>query len=162
MCVPMLGMVAGLAGWMVSAMGAMSQSKAEADAARRAAITAKINAQQDRYVGAQKQEDIGGATDKKVGGAVAGFGKNGVDAGYGSAASLIFETEFAGQSDKDRTYIAAESSAVGNENKARDLEAQAASKRKAGPLSFLAALGSGIGGTFKSGASSGLMLNETA
>lgn len=162
MCVPMLGMVAGLAGSMVSAMGAKSAADGEAAQMEYNAKVAKINARQNRMVGAQKQEDIGVATDKKVGKQIAESAAAGIVPGYGSAAALIFETEFAGQSDKDRTYIAAESAAVGDENKARDLEAQAKNKRKAGSIAAAGSFLSGLGGAFKSGASSGLMLNETA
>ena len=163
MCVPMLGMVAGLAGSMVSAIGAKSAADGEAAQMEYNAKVAKINARQNRMVGAQKQEDIGIATDKKVGTAVAAFGKNGVDANYGSAAALIFETEEAGGADKNRTYIAHESAAVGDENKAKDLEAQAKNKRKAGSIAAAGSFLSGLGGAFKSGASSGgLKLNELA
>lgn len=153
MCVPMLGMVAGLAGSMVSAMGAKSAADGEANQMEYNAKVKKINAQHDRFVGAQKQEEIGAATDKKVSTQFAGYAAGGVDPGYGSATSVIFETEFAGTSDQNKTYIAAESSAVGNENQARDLEAQAKNKRKAGSIAAAGSLLGGLGGAFKSGGS---------
>ena len=156
MCVPMLGMVAGLASSMVSAMGAASAADGEAKQMEYNATVAKINARQSRMIGMQKQEDVGVKADKTRGTAIAEAAKGGVDPYSGSAALVIFgEGGEAEASDKARQYIAAESQAVGDENKARDLEAQAKNKRKAGSIAAAGSFLSGLGGTFKSGASGG-------
>lgn len=160
MCVPAIGMVAGLAGSMVSAIGASSAANAEAQQAEYNAKVAKINALQARREGVAKQEDIGLKADKLRGQSIAAAAKGGVDPNYGSAAHVIFgEGGFAEATDKSRAYIAAESQAVGDENRAKDLEAQAAAKRKAGSIAAAGSFLSGLGGAFKSGASSGLTIN---
>lgn len=162
MCVPAIGMVAGLAGSMVSAIGAQSQANAQAAQMEYNAQVAKINARQARFEGLAKQEDIGYKADRREGEAIAAAAKGGVDPFYGSAANVIFgEGGFAEATDKSRAYIGAESEAVAQENKARDLEAQAKSTRKAGSFAAAGSFLSGIGGAFKSGASrGGLMINE--
>ena len=165
MCVPAIGMVAGLAGSVVSAMGASSQANAQAAQMEYNAKVAMINARSNRQEGYAKQEDIGLKAAKLQGESINAAAKSGVDPSYGSAADVIFGegTQFATQ-DKNRAYIAAESAAVGNENKARDLQAQADSTRKAGKIAAAGSFLSGLGGALKSGAkgNGGLFLNEDA
>ena len=162
MCVPALGMVVGLAGSAVSAMGAMSAAKADADQKDYNATVAKINARLKRQEGLTKQEDIGMKADRVRGQATAAAADGNIDPGYGSAAQVIFgEGAFAEATDKNRAFLTAESGAVGDENKAKDLEAQAKATRQAGAFSAAGSFLGGLGGAFKSGASSGgLRINE--
>lgn len=163
MCVMALGMVAGLAGSAISAVGAMQSANAQAAQADYNATVAEINARSARQEGAAKQEDIGRQADKIEGAGIANAAKGGIDPFYGSAAQVIFgEGAFAESVDKGRAYTAAESQAVGQENKARDLRGQASAMRKAGAYAAAGSFLSGLGGSLKSGASKGgLFLNET-
>ena len=164
MCAPMIGMVAGLAGSAISAMGAASQASGQAAQMEYNATVAKINARSQRQEGYAKQEDIGRKAEIRQGEAIANAAKGNVDPSYGSAAQVIFgEGGQVAAQDKGRAYIAAESAAVGNENKARDLEAQAASTRKAGKFAAAGSFLSGIGGALTSGArGGGLFINKEA
>lgn len=144
MCLPAVAAVAGLAGSAVSAMGAKSQADAAANQAEYNAQVARINAQSERYKGGVEQERIGQRAFELREQGIAAAGASGVDPFFGSAAQVIFGEggEKAAQ-DKNTAYINAEGAAVGHENKARDLEAQAKAQRKAGSIA--------AGGTFLSG-----------
>lgn len=151
----MLGMVAGLAGSVVSGMGAMSAANGEAQQMEYNAKVAKINARSDRQQGQAKIEQMQIKQKELIGEQTAAFGKNNVDPFFGSAMAIFADTSMKNNMDDNNTWLAAESSAVGNENKARDLEAQAANKRKAGKIAMASSILSGIGGAGKSLASAG-------
>lgn len=159
MCGPAIGMVAGLAGSAVSAMGTMSAANAQASQMEYNATVSKINARSNREEGYAKQEDIGLKADKLEGQSIAAAAGSGVDPFYGSAAHVIFgEGGQVEAQDKGRAYIAAESAAVGNENKARDLEAQAPATRKAGKFAAAGTFLSGLGSAISSGSKGGELL----
>ena len=163
MCVPAIGMVAGLAGSMVSAMGAMQQSKAQAQQDEYNATVAKINARTERQVGYRNQEDIGMKAERTQGAATAAMAAGGIDPTYGSAASVIFgEGAEMEARDKSTAYVNAEGKAVGEENKAKAYEASAENHRKAGKIAAMGSFLGGLGGAFKGGGDSSLKLNATA
>ena len=158
-----IGAVIGLAGAAVSGIGAMQQSKAQAQQDEYNAKVAKINARQARMVSYAKQEDIGAKYEKQRGEGIALASKGGVDPAYGSAALVIFgENAFAETTDKNRQYIEGESQAVAEENKAKALEASAANHRQAGKIAAASSFLSGLGGAAKGmggGGGSPFMLN---
>jgi hypothetical protein len=163
MCLMAIGLVAGIAGSAVSAMGAMQQADAQAKSMEYNATVAKINARTERQKGAAEQEKIGIKYDRAEGTGIANAAKGGVDPTYGSAALTIFGTNWQDrQMDQGTAYTNAESAAVGNENKAKDLEAQAAATRKAGKIAAAGSFLSGIAGAakgFSGGGGSSLMIN---
>lgn len=158
-----IGLVAGIAGSAISAMGAAQQADAQAKSLEYNATVAKINARQNRMQGAVEQEKIGIKYDRAEGTGIANAAKGGVDPTYGSAALTIFGSNWQDrQMDQGTAYTNAESAAVGNENKAKDLEAQAAATRKAGKIAAAGSFLSGIAGatsSFAKGAGSSLMIN---
>ena len=161
-----LGAIAGLVGSAVSAAGAISQSKAQANQDEYDAKVAKINARQNREVSYAKQEDIGAKYDKQKSEGIALAGAGGVDPNYGSAALVIFgENAFAESVDKGRQYVEGESQAVANENKAKAYEASAAAHRQAGKIAAASSFLGGLGGLAKGvsggggGGGGGLFLN---
>lgn len=159
MCLPALGAigaVASLAGSVVGAMGAKSQADAQANSMEYNATVAKINARTERQKGMVEQERLDMKYDKQRGEALAAAAGSGVDPYYGSAALTIFgEGALHRSMDKNMAYINAEGQAVGLENKARDLETQAAAARKAGSYaaagSFLSGVAGAVGGLGKMG-----------
>lgn len=163
MCAPALGMVAGLAGSAVSAMGAMSQANAQAQQDEYNATVAKINARSERQQGYAQQEQLGAKYDKMRGEAVAAASKGGVDPSYGSAALIIFgENAQMEAMDKGNTYTNAEGKAIGEENKAKAYEMSAQGHRQGGKLAAMGTFLGGIGSAFKSSSgSSALNLNAT-
>lgn len=150
MCLMAVGAIAGLAGSAVSAMGAMQQANAQAATMEHNATVAKINARQNRMQGAVEQEKLGVKYDRVEGTGIANAAKGGVDPTYGSAALTIFGTNWQDRvMDQGTAYTNAESAAVGNENKAKDLEAQAAATRQGGKIAAAGSFLSGIAGTIK-------------
>ena len=155
----MLGAVFGLVGAAVSAAGSMSQANAQANQDEYDAKVAKINARSERQMSYAKQEDIHAKTRKNVGEGVALASAGGVDPNYGSAALVIFgENAFADSVDSGRQYVAGESAAIAQENKAKAYEASAAAHRQAGKIAAASSFLGGMGGAVKSfggGGSSG-------
>lgn len=160
MCVPALGMVAGLASSMVSGMGAMAAGDAEAQRAEYNAKVEKINARTERQKGLVEQEKITQKYDQKQSSATAAAGASGVDPGYGSAALVIFgEGGQYRSADMGTAYINAESAATAHENKAKDYEMDAQAKRQAGQFAAAGSFLSGLGGAVKSAGGSGGMFS---
>jgi hypothetical protein len=166
MCLPILGAVVGLAGAAVSGIGAKQQADAQAEKEEYEAKVAKINARSQRQISYSKQEDLGAKYDKQRGQSIALASKGGVDPSFGSAALVIFgENAFAESVDKGRQYVEGESQAVGEENRARGLEASAANHRQAGKIAMASSFLSGLGGVAKGlggggGGGSSLMINS--
>lgn len=159
MCLPAIGLVAGLASSAVSAAGAMSSAGAQANAAEYNATVERINARSNRQKGLVEQERISGKYDDVRGQGIAAAGKSGVDSGYGSAALVIFGDNAKSESqDKSTAYVNAEGAATANENKARDYDAQAKAHRQAGSIGAAGSFLSGLGGIAKAGPS--LMINS--
>lgn len=170
MIAPMISAVTGLAGAAVSASGASQAAEADARQAEYNAQISKINARTERQKGLAQTEQIGQKADKLEGQSIAAAGKAGVDPMFGSAALVIFgEGAEARAHDINTTFANAEAAAIGHENKARDLEAQAAAKRQAGKIaaqgSFLSGIGGAVGGlgkAFGSASGSSLFINTAA
>lgn len=165
MCLPILGAVVGVIGSVVSGIGAAQQANAQAERDEYNAKVAKINARSERQMSYAKQEDISRKYGKQQGEGVALSSKAHVDPTYGSAALVIFgENAFAKSVDMNRQYVAGESAAVGQENKARELEYSAAQNRQAGKIAMASSFLSGLGGVAKglsgSGGSSSFLINS--
>jgi hypothetical protein len=143
-------MIGSVAGSIVSGIGASQQAEAQAQQAEYNATVARINARSERQKGFTEQERIGAKYDARQGQAIAAAAASGVDPGYGSAAMVIFGEGAQNESmDRSTAYVNAEGAAIGNENKARDLEAQAANHRKAGQIAMASSFLNGIGGAAK-------------
>lgn len=165
MCAPMLGAVVGVIGSVVSGIGAAQQAEAQAQQDEYNAKVAKINARTERQQSFAKMEDIGAKYKKQRGQSIALAAKGGVDPSYGSAALVIFGgNAFAESVDKGRQYVSGESAAIGEENRAKALEASAANHRQAGKIAMASSFLSGLGGAAKGfsggGGSSSLMINS--
>jgi hypothetical protein len=146
MCGPLLGVV----GAVVSGIGAMQQSKAQAQQDEYNAKVARINARSERQTSYAKQEDIARKYQKQQAEGIALSAKANVDPSYGSAALVIFgENAFAESTDKGRQYVEGESKAIAEENRARALEASAANHRTAGKIAAASSFLSGLGGAAK-------------
>lgn len=160
MCFMALGAIGGLMGSAVSAMGAQAQANSSAAQMDYNSQVAKINARTARQQGVAQTETIYRKYDKQGGQMTAALAKAGVNPGTGSAALVLAENDRNSWLDANNAIWNRETEAIGNENKARDLEAQAENTRSAGKGSFLTAL---VGGGTKflgSGAGSTLMINE--
>ena len=150
----------GLAGSAVSAVGSMAQANASANQADYNAQVAKINARTARQQGLAQSETIARKYDRQGGQITTAYAKGGVDPGSGSAALVRAENDRNFWLDQNNAIWNRETEAIGQENKARDLEAQAKNTRKAGPI---AAAGSFLSGIAKvTGAGSSLRINEDA
>jgi len=163
MCLPALGVigaVASLAGSAVSAMGASQQADAQANQMEYNATVAKINARSERQKGYVEQEKIIDKYERQMSTAQAAAGASGVDPYFGSAALVIFGENAENRAlDRNNAYVSAEGAAVAHENKARDLEAQAAATRKGGKMAaagtFLSGIAGAVGGLGKAGGGGG-------
>lgn len=156
-----LGAVAGIAGSVISAAGAASAANGQADQLNYNAQVARINARSERQKGYVEAERLGQKYDRLQSEQIVAAAKGGIDPSYGSAALLIFgETPEKEYADKATTTHNAESAAIGYENKAKDLETQAANTRKAGKINAASSLVGGVAGFAKSGFGSSLMINE--
>lgn len=148
MCGPMIGLL----GAGVSAIGSMAAAEGQASQAEYNAKVARINARSERQKGYVQQERLDDKYDKVQGQGITAASKGGIDSGYGSAALVIFgENEATRSADKNTTYVNAEGQAIAQENKARDLEAQAGNQRTAGMFGAATSFLNGIGGVAKSG-----------
>lgn len=148
----MCGPAIGLLGAAVSAAGSMASASSQAATHEYNAKVEKINARQKRFEGHREQEQIGAKYERVEGQGIAAASKGGVDAGYGSAALVIFGDNAVNESlDKNAAYITAESQAVAHENKARQEEAQAKAARTEGMLGAGSSFLSGLGGAMKGG-----------
>jgi hypothetical protein len=156
MCGPALGLI----GAGVSAIGSLAAAEGQASQAEYNAQVARINARSDRQKGYVQQERLDDKYDKLRGQGITAASKGGVDSGYGSAALIIFgENEATRSADKNTAYVNAEGAAIANENKARDLEAQAGNQRTAGMFGATTSFLNGLGGAMKGG---GLNFNLNA
>jgi hypothetical protein len=148
----MCGPAIGLLGAGVSAIGSMMAAEGQANQAAYNAQVEEINARSKRWEGYTEQERIGAKYDKVQGQGITAASKGGVDAGYGSAALIIFgENEANRSADKSTSYVNHEGQAIAHENKARDYEAQAANQRKAGMIGAASSFLGGLGNVAKSG-----------
>lgn len=163
MCLPAIGLVAGIAGSAISAIGAKQQADAQANMDAYNAQVAKINARSRRWEGMAEQEDIAEKYDRQQGQQIAAIAKGGIDPTFGSALAIFGETEEAKIGDQNNAYLKAESQAIGEENKAKAYEMSAANHKKAGKIaaagSFLSGISGAVGQIGKMGGGGPLMIN---
>lgn len=145
MCFPAIGAIAGLAGAAVSAAGASMQANAQANQMEYNAKIADINAKTARQQGAYEQD----LKEDEVGRAIASgrvaAAKSGLVVGVGSPGVVEAETERNGWLDRMTILWNRETEAVGHENEAQDLRAQAKATRQAGKIGAAAQLIGGLG-----------------
>lgn len=146
MCAPMLGAVAGMAGAIVSGIGAKQQADGQAAQMEYNAKVEKINARTAVQQGNAKQQQIGREFDKLRGQQIAAYAKGGIDPMQGSAAIVsVEETARDEWMESMNTIWNAETEQVGRLNKAKDLETQAANTRQAGKISMVSSIIGGVG-----------------
>lgn len=157
----MCGPAIGLAGALVSGIGAIAGGNAQAGASEYNAQVERINARTQRQQGYVEQERLNQKYDKTQGTAIASAAKSGVDPGYGSAAMVIFGEGGADRSaDMSMAYVNSEGKAVAHENKATSYENDAKNQRKAGMISAASSFLNGVAGAVKGGGTgSSLMIN---
>jgi len=149
MCGPALGLVgavASMAGSVVAAKGQASQAEAQANQMEFNAKVARINARSERFAGQAEREAAMPKQEALRGQLFAAAGKNNVDPFFGSAAAIFEANEQNYITDQNARYVNAEGKAVGHENKARDLEAQAAATRDSKKTLMASSILSGLGG----------------
>lgn len=136
-------------GALVSAVGAVAGAQAQASQMKYNAEVAEINAKTARQQGQYEADRIEDEYQRKQATQRVQALKSGVDPGYGSA-SIIIDQETPRNSwlDQQTSIWNRETQAVGFENKAKDLRAQASATKTAG---FLSAGSSIIGGLGKGG-----------
>lgn len=141
MCFPAMGLI----GAAVSAVGSMAAASAGAAQDKYNAQVARINANTARQTGQADAARITDKYDKLEGQQRVAAAKSGIDPSSGSAA-LIIAQENARNSwlDTSNAIWNKETEAVGYENKARDLEAQAKAKKQAGMFSAGSSFLSGL------------------
>jgi hypothetical protein len=128
-------------------MGASQQADAQANQMEYNATVAKINARSERQKGYAQQESIVDKGLRTQSEGLAAAGASGIDPHFGSAALVIFGENTENMAmDRNNAYISAEGAAIGHENKARDLEAQASATRKGGKTAAFGTFLGGIGG----------------
>jgi hypothetical protein len=163
MCFMAMGPMLGLVGSAVSAVGAQAQANASASQMEYNAAVARINRDVARRQGLSESERIARRYRTLTGQQVAGYGKGGVVPTSGSALTVLGETARNDAMDQLTAIWNRETEAVGFENKARDLEAQAKAARKGGGLAMASTFLTGLG-KYASGPSAGspLLINQGA
>jgi hypothetical protein len=166
MCAPAIGAIAGIAGSIVSGIGAAQQADAQAKQDEYNAKVARINARSTRQAGYSEQEEQGRKYKQEIASNTAALAKNGVDPSFGSAMKIFEElTLISDVGEKAKIYHKAEGEAVAYENKATAYEASAAAHRQAGKIamasSFLGGLGGAVKGFGGGGGGGSLMINPT-
>ncbi len=156
------GPVIGLMGSMMSAVGQQAQASAQAGQMAHNAEVARINARTARLQGVAEVERISTKYDRLEGTQVAGYGRAGIDPNSGSALLVRASSRRDEWLDQNTAIWNRETEAVGFENKARDLDAQAKATKKAGNIAmastFLTGLGKAVVG--RGGAGSPLLLDD--
>lgn len=143
-------MAIGLLSAGISAVGAMAAGNAQASQAEYNAQVARINAQTARQEGQAQSERIGAKHDTTRGQAVAAAGKAGVDPFSGSAAQVIFQE--GGENrylDQQNAIWNKQTEAIGFENKAKALDADAKNARKGAMFGAAGSFLTGLGGAAK-------------
>ena len=156
------GPIIGLMGSMVSAAGQQAQASAQAGQQAYNAEVARLNAMTERRQGVAESERLHSRYDRQGGAQVAALAKAGVDVGSGSAALVRAENERNRWLDVNNAVWNRETAAVGFENKARDLDAQAKATKKAGRIAMASTFLTGLGkmAVGRGGAGSSLLLDD--
>jgi hypothetical protein len=139
-----------MAGAAVSASGAKSQANAQAAQMEYNAKVSDINAKTARAEGLYEADRIDDKYDKVQGEITTAAAKGGVLPNTGSAALLKFDDTLKNSILDQQTAIwNKETEAVGHENKATDLRAQAQATRSAGKTAAAGAIFGGLAGAVK-------------
>jgi hypothetical protein len=154
MCFMAMGPMIGLMSSAVSAAGAQAQANAQANQAEYNAAVARINRDTARQQGVSQSETIASKYRRQAGQMTAAYGRAGVLPTSGSAALVLAENERNNWLDQHNAIWNRETEAIGFENKANDLEAQAAAARKGGAIAAAGSFLTGLG-KFASGGSGG-------
>lgn len=163
MCFMAMGPALGMVGSMVSAVGQQAQANAQAGQMQYNATVARLNATTERRQGVAESERLHSRYDRQGGAQVAALAKAGVDVGSGSAALVRAENERNRWLDVNTAVWNRETAAVGFENKARDLDAQAKATKKAGGIAMASTFLTGLGKLAvgrAGGAGSSLLLDD--
>lgn len=163
MCFMAMGPMLGLVGSAVSAIGAQAQANAQASQMEYNAAVARINRDVARRQGLSESERIARRYRTITGQQTSAYGRAGVVPTSGSAALVLGETARNDWMDQSTAIWNRETEAIGFENKARDLEAQAKATRKGGGLAVASTFLTGLG-RFASGPGAGspLLINQGA
>jgi hypothetical protein len=145
MCFMAAGPIIGLMGTAMSAVGAQAQASAQAGQMRYNAEVARINARTSRQQGVAEVERISSKYDRLEGTQVATYGRAGVDPSSGSALLVRAASRRDEWLDSNTAIWNRETEAVGFENKARDLDAQAKATKKAGNIAMASTFLTGLG-----------------
>lgn len=157
MCVPAIGAVAGIASSVVGLMGAKQQAdgqRAQAESAAQVkeynAKVAAINARSEIWKGWDEIDKIRDDYRTAFGQDVVTAAASGVDAGYGSAANVIFANQKEGIEEQNNAYTNMENRRYTWLNQKTQFEHEAAAERQAGQImaegTFLSGIGGAIGG----------------
>ena len=144
MCAPILGAAVGVAGSVVSAMGAQSEADAQAAARERQAQVREINAIVAREDATAKADAKGDEHDKFMSEQEVIAAANGVVAGGGSFAKIQQESYKNKYLDVDETMRQGEAEATNDENLAKSDRAAADDIRKSGKIKATASILGGL------------------
>ena len=144
MCAPILGAAVGVAGSVVSAMGAQSEADAQAAARERQAQVREINAIVAREDATAKADAKGDEHDKFMSEQEVIAAANGVVAGGGSFAKIQQESYKNKYLDVDEIMRQGEAEATNDENLAKSDRAAADDIRKSGKIKATASILGGL------------------
>ncbi len=144
MCAPILGAAVGVAGSVVSAMGAQSEADAQAAARERQAQVREINAIVAREDATAKADAKGDEHDKFMSEQEVSAAANLVVAGGGSFAKIQQESYKNKYLDVDETMRQGEAEATNDENLAKSDRAAADDIRKSGKIKATASILGGL------------------
>ena len=144
MCAPILGAAVGVAGSVVSAMGAQSEADAQAAARERQAQVREINAIVAREDATAKADAKGDEHDKFMSEQEVSAAANLVVAGGGSFAKIQQESYKNKYLDVDETMRQWEAEATNDENLAKSDRAAADDIRKSGKIKATASILGGL------------------
>ena len=144
MCAPILGAAVGVAGSVVSAMGAQSEADAQAAARERQAQVREINAIVAREDATAKADAKGDEHDKFMSEQEVSAAANLVVAGGGSFAKIRQESYKNKYLDVDETMRQGEAEATNDENLAKSDRAAADDIRKSGKIKATASILGGL------------------
>jgi hypothetical protein len=155
MCFMAAGPILTFAGTALSAVGQQADAGAKAGQMRYNAAVARVNANTARAQGVAEVERISTKYDRLAGTQVAAYGRAGVDPNSGSAALVRASTRRDEWLDSNNAIWNRETEAVGFENKARDLDAQAKATKKAGNIAMVSTFLTGLGKAATGGGGAG-------
>jgi hypothetical protein len=142
----------------MSAIGTQAEASAKAGTMGYNAEVARISARTARLQGTAEVERISTKYDRLEGTQVAGYGRAGIDPNSGSALLVRASSRRDEWLDSNNAIWNRETEAVGFENKARDLDAQAKATKKAGNIAMVSTFLTGLGKMATGGGGAGTPL----